>query len=59
MMAKRMEKAGVKVSSTILKGAFHNEFIMSKYFTGFDMMVPSADVNTKAYFDHLKALGSK
>lgn len=59
MMAKRMEKAGVKVTSKILKGAFHCEFTMSKYFTGFNMMVPSADANTKIVFDHLKSLLSK
>lgn len=58
MMVKRMEKAGVKVTATLQNGAFHCDFSMSKYFNGFSMMIPSADATAKAYFDHLKKLGS-
>ena len=39
-------------------GAFHNEFFLSRYFFGYDFMVPSADANTEAYFAHLKKLGA-
>lgn len=56
MMAKRLEKAGVKATSTHQKGSFHCDFLMSTYFAGIDLMVPSADRTTKAYFDHLKKL---
>lgn len=56
MMAKRLEKSGAKVTSSIVKGAFHNDFEMSKYFFGRNLMMSSADENVENYFAHLKKL---
>ena len=36
--------------------AFHADFVWSKYFSGYDLKMPSADAHAEEYFKHLKGL---
>ncbi|CBY19854.1 unnamed protein product [Oikopleura dioica] len=56
MFAERLKAAGAKVHVNEQPTAFHADFVWSKYFSGYDLKMPSADAHAEEYFKHLKGL---
>jgi len=56
MFAERLKAAGAKVHINEQPTAFHADFVWSKYFSGYDLKMPSADAHAEEYFKHLKGL---